>query len=682
MRKRAASVAGVLVLLLASGVLAQPVVEAPAEGDRVDLGQVIEVLEDPSGLLTVDEVASGSLPYRLALAGHELNVGFSRSTWWVHFTVVNPRPTAGEWRLELWRDVYVAELHTRKPGGGWELRRTGKLLALGDRDVASPRLQLRLAVEAGSSTECWLRLSSEDSLVLAPELWSQSALERREAETGLLWGTYYGVLVAMLAYNLFLFLSTRDGVYLSYFLFQLVMVLMQAAGDQLLFFYLWPEHPVLTPRSELLFIGLTYLFGLDFSRRFLDLSRVAPRLEHGMRALMALSGLYCVATLFPHAAFLPQAGVLLLALSATAILSAGVWAWRAGSPNALIFLLGWLALLLAAFASGLILLGWIPAMDLGINGPRLGSAVEAIVLSLALARRIKLLRDENERTRAELLESRLASARDLEDRVEARTRELSEALHALRATQARLLQQARLASLGQLVAGVAHEVGNPLNFVIGGADNLTQRLRGLREELDAAPPFPGTERVQRLLQGADRALGLVRDGNDRIRRIVTNLRDYVRSREATRELLDLNAELETTLTLLSPQLERSAVLVEKDLHPLPALSCRRGELGQVFMNLLLNSCQAMPSGGSIQVASREVEGGVELTFQDTGTGIPPEHREAIFDPFFTTRPPNEGTGLGLSISHEIVSRHGGELRLVDSPRGARFVVTLPLTPEP
>jgi signal transduction histidine kinase len=124
------------------------------------------------------------------------------------------------------------------------------------------------------------------------------------------------------------------------------------------------------------------------------------------------------------------------------------------------------------------------------------------------------------------------------------------------------------------------------------------------------------------------------------------------------------------------------VEIELELEPLPEVSARGGELGQVVMNLLLNSSQAMPAGGHVRIIARETTSSIEVRVEDDGPGVPADIRDAIFDPFFTTRPPNEGTGLGLSICHQIIHRHGGDLRLEPGGPGATFVISLPkIAPE-
>jgi two-component system, NtrC family, sensor kinase len=161
---------------------------------------------------------------------------------------------------------------------------------------------------------------------------------------------------------------------------------------------------------------------------------------------------------------------------------------------------------------------------------------------------------------------------------------------------------------------------------------------------------------------------------------VQNLRAYTHVRTRARELADVEATLDATLALVEPLTKQQGIEIVRDYQNVPAVWSWRGELGQVFLNLALNSCQAMPAGGTITVRTRRAAtGGIEIEMSDTGPGVPAENRESIFDPFFTTRL-NEGTGLGLFVSQQIIQDHDGELRLVDRAGGACFAVWLPQAP--
>jgi len=257
----------------------------------------------------------------------------------------------------------------------------------------------------------------------------------------------------------------------------------------------------------------------------------------------------------------------------------------------------------------------------------------------------------------------------LEARVEQRTRELGEA-------QAQLVQSEKMASLGQLVAGVAHELNNPIGFVHANLQLLAEQSRKL------AASDPDTPQRQRAEEAVTKLLARSREGTERVKKIVEDLRTFSRLDHAELQDVDLHEGIERTLSLMEPRL-KEGVEVVKDYGDLPRVRCYAGQLNQVFMNILMNACDAMGGDGSIHITTRRTERGVRLEFRDTGPGIPPEIRSRIFDPFFTTKAVGKGTGLGLSISHGIVERHGGRIAVDSTPgEGTTFTLELPLDATP
>lgn len=257
---------------------------------------------------------------------------------------------------------------------------------------------------------------------------------------------------------------------------------------------------------------------------------------------------------------------------------------------------------------------------------------------------------------AELAESRkrLQTYQEgLEQMVAERTRQLER-------TRAQLVQSEKLAALGELVAGVAHELNNPLTSVIGYAQLLESGELGPEE--------------------AQRAIRIVLQEADRARRIVQNLLTFARQRTYERGPVDINTALEQTVALRRYELERVGVEFALDLSPdLPPIEGDLFQLQQVFLNLINNAAQAMAGNrGRIEIRTGLRDGHVVIEVADTGPGIPPEHLHRIFDPFFTTKEVGQGTGLGLSISYGIVREHGGEIYAENRPEGgARFTIKLP-----
>lgn len=292
--------------------------------------------------------------------------------------------------------------------------------------------------------------------------------------------------------------------------------------------------------------------------------------------------------------------------------------------------------------------------------------------------------------------------KDISDRVEAQRKqlhtnlELAETNRLLKATQSRLVQQEKLASVGQLAAGLAHEINNPLSFIISNLDTLRSYVTALNRGLSAVENLiPGDSlpehrqireehHLDEIAADLDDLFRESRHGLDHIASVVHGLKTFSRSGIGqSQTMVDLNEALESTLVIARNELKHGITLL-RDLSPLPLISCRADEINQVILNLLLNAVHAIRSRrtkapGSITVRTTAQPDGVVLEIEDDGPGIAPQDLRRVFEPFFTTKPVGEGTGLGLSISYDIVvNRHRGDLSVWSEPgRGARFTVKLP-----
>jgi signal transduction histidine kinase len=240
------------------------------------------------------------------------------------------------------------------------------------------------------------------------------------------------------------------------------------------------------------------------------------------------------------------------------------------------------------------------------------------------------------------------------------------------ALRSRLLTSGRMAAVGELAAGIAHELNNPLAYVRSNLSVLREHVDTLRKALADGPPGLGAvlaeaeEIVEESLEGMDRAAGIVRD-----------VREFSHAGSGGRHVVDLRDLVEQSARVARLQTPSGAA-IEVACEGLPSLECEPQRLKQLFLNLLVNAGQAVAEGGHIRVGGEAAAGGVLLRFRDDGNGIAPEHLERIFDPFFTTKPVGVGTGLGLAIAFRIVEEHAGRIEVSSSPgAGTEFRVWLP-----
>ena len=668
----------------------------------VHLGERLEVFHDPSSALSVNEVLAGA-SFK-PLGSPVPNLGLTGDAVWLRTRVRNNTDLE---RFHLCIDYAdldrVAAFIVHDDVAvqvGWK----GQSVPASERTGSDPEFVFPVRIAPGSEATLLIRLMSNKQIQLPVLIRSADGLIAVRSGRNLTIGIYAGVMLVLALYNLFLLLSIRDRSYLFYVLYLVAVLATQLAFLGVGPFYLWAGNTWWSSHSTLILTLITATLGMEFARNFIDTRRFAPGM-HRISVVFYMVFALCILAQqsgMPRVAY--QAAQGLSGLSAIFTLSMAVVAVRRGSRQAFFFLLAWAVFLSAVVVFVLKDVGILPYNEITILAMPVGSAIEGVLLSFGLADRINILRREKERSQAEALSMAQENERIireqnvmLESKVQERTKELQESNDHLKRTQSQLVNAEKMASLGQLTAGIAHEINNPVNFITSNIPPLRRDLADVLEVLNgyravdvaqATTSLPALrEREAELdIDGSIVELGeilrSIEEGAGRTAEIVRGLRNFSRLDEDDLKLADLNEGLQSTLTVLANQLKDHAEL-QLELGQLPAVECHPGKLNQVFMNILNNAIQAIASRkdlrrGTITVRSATVGDAVRISIADDGPGMTEAVMAKVFEPFFTTKDVGEGTGLGLSIAYSIVEKHGGRITVESLPgAGATFHVTLP-----
>jgi two-component system, NtrC family, sensor kinase len=293
---------------------------------------------------------------------------------------------------------------------------------------------------------------------------------------------------------------------------------------------------------------------------------------------------------------------------------------------------------------------------------------------------------------------------EVSSQIEAKNKKLKITLERLENTQAQMLQSEKMASIGQLAAGVAHEINNPTGFVSSNLKTLTDYIEDISELIDkyhdmitkledeqqrgslSEPTLAAVDKLKQfendidvefLMEDISDLIGDCREGTDRIKKIVIDLKDFAHPGEDKAQLTDINVGLESTLNVVNNEIKYKAT-VHKDFGDIPAVLGIPQQLNQVFMNILVNAAQAIDKKGDINIKTRSVGQNIEVSIADTGSGISADDLTKIFDPFFTTKDVGKGTGLGMNIAYNIIEKHNGTIQVESElGKGTTFTISLP-----
>lgn len=633
---------------------------------------------------------------------------------WARFSVTNTGDT-----LPLYLDLQYANIsslnfYEKRDSGLVLLQESGNAIPFEKNRRLSPFYVCPVNLHKGETGTYYIHISSAHPLLLPLFVENRISIDNSMGLQEIAVGIYMGIMLAIFLYNLFLYFSTKDNSYLVYILYLLFLGVAQITLAGYAFKYFWPSLPAVNNYALPVTSALAGILGIAFANFFLRIRLYVPKLSPWLRLLMLL---FAVAIVLSFAGMndLSYNILNIISLVGGVVLLSASWyiARKKQYKPGYFYFFAWIAFLGGMIVFVLRNLDILPYNNFTTYILYVGSAIEGILLSIALADKINVLQREKAQSQEQAMLAAQENARlvkeqniTLERKVEERTEELrssntslSSALQDLQDAQIQLVEAEKMASLGQLTAGIAHEINNPINFVKSNIKPLQLDIRDLVEVIDAYSELHTTPEAQigaklGQIESLKKQIDLqyvrseienlvkgIQDGAERTAEIVMGLRNFSRLDESEVKVVNVHEGLDSTLVLLKNNVP-SNVTITRDFQAQGEIECFPGKLNQVFMNILSNGIQAIKEkevqgDESVLISTRDVGDKIEIRIKDSGIGMTDEVRQKIFDPFFTTKDVGEGTGLGLSIVYKIIQKHGGKIE-VHSTRGngAEFIISL------
>jgi len=671
----------------------------------LQIGKGVFVLEDKTNALTLSDVVQ-SKDFKL-YNKEVINLGVSSSTFWIQFSILN-NSNENNLLLDIAQPILnLAELYTINADGKFVVQKAGTSLPFGKRHYKHQNLIYNLNIPPHESKTFFLKAKSSTQIILPMTVGRMQSVFQTLANKDILFGAFFGVVFCMFFYNIFIFFTVRDSIYIYYVFYILLVSLSQCSLTGYSFRYLWPNSLWLAQNSVMMLTNLGGIAACIFTKKFLHTKLYLPKLDKIFNVIISVFALSLVLFFInkKQQSFVIMQNCTLLA--AVYIIVLALLTLKKGYRPAKYFLFAWLSICLGATVVVLKDYGVIPINAFTSDALEAGFAAEVILLAFALADKINVYKLEKEQSQAESLRiskenERLIQQQNiiLEQKITERTKALEQTLSELKDAQIQLVESEKMASLGQLTAGIAHEINNPINFVKSNVKPLQMDVRDLfelinryqklhtaaeKQELpllneiklfeDEIDPDFIKEEIQSLIGG-------IEEGAERTAEIVRSLRNFSRLDESELKVANVHEGIDSTLVLLKNTLP-DYIKISKCFNAEGDIECYPSKLNQVFMNILTNAIQAIKAKAnvgeeSIVISTRTVDDYMEISLKDSGIGMTEEVRHKIFDPFFTTKEVGEGTGLGMSITFKIIEKHHGKIAVASSPGcGTEIIISIP-----
>ena len=683
-----------------------------SESDPLLISNQMSMFLDSTKSLNIHEVAYKSDLF-IPNYSDVINAQVTASTVWLKFHVEN-KTNLNELLLEI-RTSNIDEVtiykqkdeHFRSEGP------YGQAFSYNTRFYNHPNFLFSLELKSGEEATYYLSVKNQDQITLPIQVGTRKAIIEGIFNYDVSNGIYLGIFIVMFIYNLFLYFTTRNKSYLYYstFVFTIGLGLFTISGYS--FKYIWFEFPWIEKRALVLVSALIPITALIFANSFLNLKENLPRARKILIAFIICYSLVIILVIFGFIAE-GQKGIFGLSTSIFVIFGIALILAKRGVRAAKFYLAAWSVYLAGIVVFLLKDFGVLPYNVITTRLMHFGSVLEVVLLSFALGDYINTLRKEKDESQKKVLQQLQRNEQIvreqntiLEKKVQERTvklettnMDLSLAMDELKDAQIQLVNAEKMASLGQLTAGIAHEINNPINFVSSNISPLKEDIDDLKEIIQMyeksttdsgishkkaleIKEFKEDLDVEFTMEEIDSLLNGIKDGAVRTAEIVKGLKNFSRLDESSFKSANINDGLISTILILKSKFEGINLLQE--YGEISEINCLPGKLNQLFMNILDNAIYACKkkeytsdSTPVIKITTTQTEKNTAISIEDNGIGMEDETKNKIFEPFFTTKDVGEGTGLGMSIAHGIITNHSGDITIKSELGiGTEIIINLP-----
>jgi len=677
---------------------------------RVDIeNKYIDVYKDSTRSLTHEEISNNNV-YRFNSYPNHKDDFKKNVNYWLRFQVKNISDSGGEWALEF-REIPFLDIFFVNKNGNIEKLRAGTLVPASEKQVnAGLRESVIFTLKSNETKTIYVKIQYlfDTSATEAISISDTKSFIKQTTIDNLIQGIFQGLLWLMLLYNLFLFISTREKSYLYYIFYVFSFAILMLHAFQYLQDFIFPEHPGVSSYFGMS-VFIAFIFYFLLLREFIDSRNKHPRIDKSLKIVILIDSIVTAIVFIFQFIYIESftiVGMQFVFLNVIILLVYVVIILKIENRISKIFAIGTLFLVLC-ISTAIIgtYLGGDP--DKLIICFQIGIVGQVFIFSAGLSYKYKVIEQQKQKAQEGLIiqlkenqDLQTKVNRELEEEVRKRTVEINQqkeelysTLEYLKQTQNQLVHTEKMAGIGQLTAGIAHEINNPINYVMSSSNALKHDIQDYHKILDLYVEISKENVEEKLSEIAqlkedvefaeiaaetEKLLDNIKIGGEKVAEIVKSLRTFSRLDESDLKKVNLHENIDATLAILNNRFG-THIEIEKQYGYNLEVECFPGELNQVFLNILNNAIDATKTGGKITVKTQQVSNTCRISISDTGKGIPEEIQNRIFEPFFTTKDIGKGKGLGLSTAHTIIKEHHGTIELESgTDKGTTFTIIIPV----